>query len=292
MTICIAAICERGKYLVAMADRMITYTYPPFHQFEHPVPKIHIISNNIVLMTAGSALLPSEFIDEIQERLGKNFGNSEIATISVKDAVKVVKEAYLSLRRRAIEERFLQKYDLKWDDYIEFIKGSAPREYSVSPPIMRIFTEIDDFKIELSAIIAGLDHEGPHIYIIEDPGILSNFNDIGYAAIGSGNYHAMRSFIENNYSIDMPVWQALYIVYEAKKYAESAPGVGKRTDAIIITREGVHKISQEEIEILENIYREKQEKITEIKKEIFDENRENLKRLIAKQNYNLEGRST
>lgn len=71
MTICIAAICENGRYIIAMADRMITYSAPPFHQFEHPIPKIYVLGRNVVLMTAGSALLPSEFIYNIKVALAR-----------------------------------------------------------------------------------------------------------------------------------------------------------------------------------------------------------------------------
>jgi len=61
VTICIAAICNGGDCVVAACDKMITYTSPPYHQFEHPKPKIHKV--------AGSALLPSEFIRELKTSL-------------------------------------------------------------------------------------------------------------------------------------------------------------------------------------------------------------------------------
>lgn len=176
--------------------------------------------------------------------------------IRVRDILDIVKEAYLRLRRRIIEEQFLQKCDLKWEDYVNSIKGLTGPS-----PLAKIIAEIEEFKLELQAIITGVDEEGPHIYVIDDPGMLNSFNDIGYAAIGSGAYHALRSFIENNYSIDMPLWKALYIVFEAKKYAESAPGVGTRTDVVIVGKEGVRFLKEEHICRLEELYKENREHI-------------------------------
>ena len=60
-------------------------------------------------------------------------------------------------------------------------------------------------------------------YVIENLGQFNSFDDIGYTAIGSGKYHAIRSFIENYYSISLPVSQALYVVYEAKNTQNSLP---------------------------------------------------------------------
>lgn len=291
MTICIAAICENGKYVIVMADRMITYTAPPFHQFEHPVPKIHKLSNNAVLMTAGSALLPSELIYKIKKILRSgsvensdsdySFSSNMLSNyIKIKDILDIIKKAYLLLRKQIIEERFLQKYDLKWEDYVNFIKGVSTSEKGLIPfpaPSIKIFAEIEEFQLELQAILAGVDDEGAHIYVVEDPGVLNNFNDIGYAAIGSGNYHAMRSFIENSYSTAMPLWRALYIVYEAKKYAESAPGVGTQTDAMIISKDKIKILDSNDINQLEKIYKEKQENLIKINNDIYEKYEQILK---------------
>ena len=45
---CIAAICSYGRRVVAASDRMITYTAPPFHQFEHPKPKMRRLARCVL----------------------------------------------------------------------------------------------------------------------------------------------------------------------------------------------------------------------------------------------------
>ena len=290
MTICIAAISDGGKNVIVMSDKMITYTAPPFHQFEHPRPKIYKVSENAVILTAGSALLPSDFLiklNSIKDEIG--FEHDE--KIEIKKLADLVAKAYRDLRKEIIEERFLLKYDLTWKDYINFVRGGNPSNdsdnpiysmFGVASPIIKVFAEIEEFKLEFDIILAGVDEAGGHIYVIQDPGIKGNFDDMGYTAIGSGSYHAIRSFVENNYSIDTPLWKALYIVYEAKKYAESAPGVGLETDVAIITNKKVFTLENSDIDILNYIYKNKKEKHEKMLEELYRNTEKDLKDLIEK----------
>lgn len=86
---------------------------------------------------------------------------------------------------------------------------------------------------------------------------MNSFDDIGYTAIGSGEYHAIRSFIENYYSINFPLAKAIYVVYEAKKYAEHAPGVGPQTDMAIVSKEGITWIQEKTLQLLNKAYESK-----------------------------------
>jgi len=61
MTVCIAALCERGSQVVLVADRMITSGLAI--QFEHPLSrKVTPLSENCLAMTAGDALAFTELL--------------------------------------------------------------------------------------------------------------------------------------------------------------------------------------------------------------------------------------
>ncbi|MCS7365650.1 MAG: hypothetical protein NDF54_09450 [archaeon GB-1867-035] len=248
MTICIAAIAENGSKLVAASDKMITYSSPPYHLFEHPRPKIDMLNRRCIIMTAGSALLPSEYKRIIRKKL--EVGESEARL--VRDIAECACKAYEELRRSEIEMRILRKYGVHWDEYIRRISGEGLSEF-----YYRLISQIEDFQLDLVAIIAGIDGEGAHIFLVENPGELSCFDDIGYTAIGTGEYHAIRSFIEHSYSINFPLVKALYVVFEAKKYAEAAPGVGKATEIVIVDEMGIKRINNDIIRNLEDVYGEK-----------------------------------
>ncbi len=51
--------------------------------------------------------------------------------------------------------------------------------------------------------------------------------------------------------------KALLITYEAKKISERAPGVGSITNIAIISERKVKMFSSDEIQVLDNVYKEK-----------------------------------
>jgi len=153
---------------------MITYVSPPYHLFEHPRPKIGMLNKKFIIMTAGSALLSSEYKRIIRKKL--EMGESEARLI--RDVAESACKAYEELRRSEIEMRILRKYGVHWDKYIRRISGEGLSEF-----YYRLISRIEDFRLDLVAIIAGIDNEGAHIFLIENPGELSCFDDIGYTAL-------------------------------------------------------------------------------------------------------------
>src|SRR6185503_18005785 len=82
-------------------------------------------------------------------------------------------------------------------------------------------------------IIAGIDGGGAHLYAGQE-GKFSCEDAVGFAAIGAGSWHAQSQFMFARYTRSMPAAKALYLVFAAKKRAETAPGVGPETDMFII----------------------------------------------------------
>lgn len=84
---------------------------------------------------------------------------------------------------------------------------------------------------------------------------------MGFLSIGSGERHADIAFIENNYLPTFDIPEALYVIYEAKRRAEKAPGVGKETDIAIILSEKIIYINEDEdkqiMEELERIFQQR-----------------------------------
>ena len=196
---------------------------------------------------------------------------------TIRDIKNAAENAYREFRARVIEGHILSAYGMTWSEYMKLIQ-----EGKLTDLHYRIISQVESYRLELEVLIAGVDDTGAHIYQIENPGYASSFDDIGYAAIGSGEYHAIRSFIENNYSVNFPVYRALYVVYEAKKYAEFAPGVGKKTDIVIVTKEGIKTVSDDLMEALEEAYNAKISTINKVLKEDLKDYFENIHKLLDK----------
>ena len=121
--------------------------------------------------------------------------------------------------------------------------------------IMKIHHEIEVYNYRLDIILAGISNGKAHIYGVFNPGISQCFDALGFHAIGSGLPHALNTLIARNCNQDTSLSEALLAVYEAKKLAEKAPGVGtKRTDICVITPQKRVEFSGEQIGILNEGY--------------------------------------
>jgi len=251
VTICIGAICEAGKdpKVIVASDRMITAGHLAI-QFEHDVPKLETIHPTCVALTAGS-IVHTGIFDEAKKKI------QELKEPTISQIAEIVKNQYIREKKKRAEDSLLGHRGMKIADVYS---GKIPIEL-----LVRLDSEIDAIRIELEALVCGVDKEGGHIYHIRDVptgmrmGLLDCYDLLGYMAIGSGAPHAATTFITFKYVPTMPSNKAIHIVYEAKKASEVAPGVGKEVDIAVIDKKGIHKLSQNTMDQLKNIYNKRRE---------------------------------
>ena len=100
------------------------------------------------------------------------------------------------------------------------------------------------------------------------PGTSQCYDSIGFQAIGSGFPHAINTLTARICHQDLPLEEVFMIVYEAKKMAERAPGVGRKSNFTIITNKKITNISEEKIDKLPPIYEKWLRKDEDWKKEL------------------------
>lgn len=242
MTICIAALCANRTKGIISSDRMITERMLSV-KFEHGEKKYEKLSEKCVALSAGEALLPTEIF---RSAISNIQGISKINEIANR-----VAEAFRNLKKKRIENLVLKQRGLTIEDFLK-------KQRSLVPEIaIRIDQQISTFKIGLSILLVGVDETGAHIFGIIDPGHSVCFDRLGFHAIGSGLPHALSTFISYSYNSSVDLKKAAYVVYEAKRNAEKAPGVGKELDMAIVDSEGVRDISEEELKVLDKAYKQR-----------------------------------
>lgn len=246
MTICIAAICESGESIVVASDRMITAGFLAL-EYEHPGSKLDRISPCIVGLTAGDALIVTELFGLCRDRI------QELQTPAVAKVAEVVKDQFINLRKRQVEELYLRPRGLTLEEF--YREGYINR----LPDQLAFTLDSDMWKqgLGLDVIIAGVDDTGAHIYGIDDPGTLHCYDRIAYHAVGSGLTHALLTLAGNQHCQERSVNETVFLVYEAKKRAELAPGVGSATEIGIVAAKKVVELSDEDKRLLQEIYTQK-----------------------------------
>jgi hypothetical protein len=160
MTICIAALCDKGKSCVIAADREITAQALSL-EFEHRESKIDLFSEKCAVMSSGDALLAAEII--AKTRLAVPPGNG--ATII--SLAEKLRDTYQAIHLERAESVILKPRGFSFQDFKE--KGAQ----QLSPQVYQEVTNLlFNFGINVvEFLVAGVDNTGSHIYRIHYNGM-------------------------------------------------------------------------------------------------------------------------
>ncbi len=249
MTVCIAAICENSQ-IIGASDRMLTAGDV---QFEPEWQKIYRITGSILLMTAGQAIYQSEILNhlyrDVRERDPQNTGS----LWTVEEIASLYAGHYAEAKISRAERDYLTPLAL---DRHTFLSRQKEMDATLVNDLAR---DLLNYRpLDVSAIIAGIDQLGPHIYEV-DEGDIRCHDTVGFVTIGIGSGHASSQMMFARHSRIRSLADTLFLVYRAKKHSEVAPGVGKATDMVFCSGPtNFINIGEHVLERLESLYGETQ----------------------------------
>jgi 20S proteasome alpha/beta subunit len=218
-------------------------TFPGFIEFEHATPKMLEASTRAIAMTAGDTLVGTRISREVAESI--------TGTIPVVEIAQRLAAHYDATRRLRMEQQILAPRGLDMGSYYG---GHATLNGQIT---LMIDQQMQQFVLGVELLLAGADDSGAHIYSVQHPGKPEYLHDvIGYAAIGSGTIHAVQSMIGFGHTSTAEYQETVFRVYASKRRSEVAPGVGHGTDMAILSAEGIHRLSDDELDQLNTIYEE------------------------------------
>lgn len=236
MTVCIAAICDDGESLVLASDCMVT-SPSLLLNFEHNCKKMSQLAGCIAL-TAGDALAYSELFGMANKEIEK------LKSPSVEEVVVKLKECYQTIRMIEIEERILIPSGFKNIHHFHERQNILLKEIVVG-----LQKRIETYDHGLSIIIAGMTDDVAHIHEVSNPGTSRCFDSIGFHVIGTGQPHAINALVSRGCNQETGLGDAIMMVYDAKRMAERAPGVGSGvTDMCIVHNGKIYPLLREKID--------------------------------------------
>lgn len=272
MTICIAAIAEE-KYVVMAADRTLTLNFEPPEFGHETASKLYEVTQGFLMGAAGSPT----FVPELLRRL------KEFKRPPDEEFPERVAEILSQIRKSRIEQSILRKFGWDYGTYEKYYSQGRLLEAHAR----KILDEIDTYHVCIH-LVTGCVLSNGHATIneIEDPGVVDCGDALGFAAVGSGEAYALQSLIRANFTSGVSLLEAVYQVFEAKKNAEQALGVGRRTDLrIILSPKKNVQLSDDELRGLNEVYQEKTSRQDAIDKEVLELTRKwlpsSLKRYVG-----------
>lgn len=246
MTQLVSALCkcEGTPTVIGISDRMLSSSDMTL-TFERDEPKIEVITNKTSVLTAGTIDEPDLIRDVRKKAKGKEH---------VREIAELFKEAYQELRIKHIEDEILNPLA-----GLRSFKEYQEKQRTLHDALVLELNErIQKYDVGLALLLIGMDDYGGHIIQIANPGMWRSYDNLGFLCLGMGERHADNVFAWYKYTLSIPLRDAIYIAFEAKKKAESAGGVGEATDMIIIDNNGIKIVEQQTITELEEVYHERE----------------------------------
>lgn len=249
MTVCVAAICE-NRMVVGASDRLLT---AGDIQFEPDQTKIYVLTTNIAIMVAGDAVLNDEIIKGVER--------DKYDGMTVLEAAESYRKHYQEAALVRVENSLLAPLGL---DRHSFLTKQKDMEPGLVSQIASEILKFEPSQDGVSVIFAGVDQRGPHIYVVNGSDI-GCYDAIGFAAIGSGYWHAQSQLMFAGHTSFRPTPETMLGVYWAKKRAQVAPHVGPQTDmfSIALGTNTVFRFPTFLIDELDNLYQSGTEQETQ-----------------------------
>ena len=234
MTVCIAGLfkwnyaligqpVDLGWAVLTASDRMITASGI---EYEPQQLKVCFLNPRVVLLIAGDYALHSQAIKSTVEQLRAR------PAAKPYEIARLYGVAIQTLQRQAAEDKILAPLGLNTDTFL-----AQQRDMS-DTFVATLTAQLQDFVgAEVETLVVGMESEFSNIYTVDSHGTVRCFNDVGFAAIGIGAWHAQSSLMQSGYVSNWSLVPALAAIYASKKAAEVAPGVGKSTDLHVIVKD-------------------------------------------------------
>ena len=164
MTLCAAAICNGGKAVVTVADKLVA-------GFESPASKWSQLSDSCVILWAGEHPDITKFVNKVKSSIQDTHPTTE-------DIAKAVSVVFQEDRKRQNEIKFLRSIGMTFESFYNKHKNNMPLALAD-----KIQDSLWNASLGLILIVAGVDNGEGHLYLVPDPGVPHAYDQIEFSVI-------------------------------------------------------------------------------------------------------------
>lgn len=222
MTLCVGAICRESlsePRIVLGFDERIENEWIGA-EIEH---KFRWLSDDNLWCSAFAG--PMARVNDLVATYQRALAGKSLSEASVYDELRGPAEA----QKAAIVEAFVRMR--LGISYEEFLNTKWPEE-----TVNRILQDIENQRLEAQLLIAGFIGSEPYLFTVNEGGNERLERHNQFAAIGSGAVLASSMLFHRRHHEWRRFDHALYAVYEAQRFGQSAPGVGSTNVHLVVLR--------------------------------------------------------
>jgi hypothetical protein len=243
MTVCVAALAADFQSIVCVSDKALSYG----DQIQWDSDSSKIIKIN----PSGTLLLFSGGEESSSKVLGKFIGKGkELWRKERNGIIKTCEEQYVSAMNDLIEAKFLSPRFLDREEYLKAITATT-----INDMMRSLADEVKAFDMECDLLVCGFDNfDVPFILDLKNPGVAIDMTITGHQAIGSGWDKAVSRLLFAEHKRVHSIGRTLYDLFDAKANAEMAVGVGYEWEAVVISKNGYHDVTEEIKNLIERAW--------------------------------------
>jgi hypothetical protein len=223
------------------------------NQYEAGKQKVGYVGGKTIVMVAGEITIHSEAIKRVLADFKDN------VNARPEDITAAYGRAIQDIKARQAEGLFLSPLGMNSDTFL------AQQHDFQESFIHKITDQLQGYVgDDVDAIVVGSDGSSVRLFTIDKHGLSYRQDDIGFAAIGIGGWHARSRLMQGGFHPNVYFADAIAAVYAAKKSAEAAPGVGLYTDMHIVLRDQMFPVwpeMQTRLAELYDVYEDRRKKI-------------------------------
>jgi len=248
MTVCVAGMADVGKSLVLSCDSMISTGN---FSGDHVAFKLYPLATSVGMWSAMICGNDISQVWPVVQAADDRLVEIKPDALTCEAVGRAFADAYQAVRRNYAQNQILSPFDVT----IEQFRSEGPRIFGDS--YREVASDLTRVDLGCQFLLAGFDRDGDgHILGVENPGLVKNYDPVGFWAIGSGAMSALGILFFHSVRSDLPLSRVLYHVCEAKFMAESAFGVGKHKTARVLTHDSKESDNSELAEeLIANIRR-------------------------------------
>jgi len=235
---------------IVASDRMITAGDV---KYEPSQLKIAMMTSRTMVLVAGDYAVHSQAIQDTRRVI------QGARDQSPENIAKLYGKSIQTIKQRRAEDLYLTPLGMNSDTFIAQQKDMADSF------IDRITNQLQSYEGEaVEALVVGSDTKDVHLYLVDSRGISHCMDDVGFAAIGIGGWHARSRFMQAGYTNQSMFAQALAVTFAAKRAADIAPGVGEFTDVYLVMKDNYFPLWENVNKKLHDLYKSASDGITQI----------------------------
>jgi len=222
MTICIAAICRGDNIedpkILFCNDSLVSAGI----QYEGSLKYDYLTHRAVCLFSTNDGDLTEILLYKIKENVRADLKEKKIVALNVIEIVQIVSKTCLDFRNERIQNDIGYKYDI--------ILSKIHENTDTIAKNMQNDLESYNYPLEVDFLITGYDlDKQPHIFTVNQNGLIKKHDDSGFMVIGSGGMLAFSELTKYGFNGFQSLTEAIMDVYFAKKASERMVGVGKNT---------------------------------------------------------------